>query len=36
MAELAQTGIFWAVESHISRDDLPVVADFVFGEYLRS
>ncbi len=32
--ELAQAGIFGAVESHISRGNLPVVADLVFCEYL--
>ena len=34
IAELAQAGIFGAVESHISRGDLPVIADFIFCEYL--
>ena len=32
--ELAQAGIFGAVEKHISRGNLPVVADLVLGEYL--
>jgi hypothetical protein len=35
MAELAQARIFEALESHISRDDLPVVADLVFRKDLR-
>ena len=34
MAELAQTGIFGAVEKHITGGNLPVVTDFVFREYL--
>lgn len=33
--ELAQAGILGAVEKHKTGGDLPVVADFVFGEYLR-
>jgi len=36
MAELAQAGIFRAVEKHISRGNLPVVADFIFCEDFRS
>ena len=32
--ELAQPGVFGAVEKHIPWGDLPVVTDFVFCEYL--
>ena len=35
MAELAQTGVFGAVEKHITGGNLPVVADFIFCEDLR-
>ena len=34
MAELAQAGIFGAVEKHKTGGNLPVVADFIFCEYL--
>ena len=35
MAELAQAGVFGAVEKHKTGGDLPVVADLVFREDLR-
>jgi hypothetical protein len=34
MAELAQPGILGAAEKHKTWGNLPVVADFIFCEYL--
>ena len=34
MAELAQAGVFLAVEGHIPGCDFPIIADFVFYKYL--